>query len=1151
MGQIATVLDDLSDNLHHWQGSQRATTLHRIFKRFSSGDLWAAYRRYRHIGIKTHELDRDQTRTILGPSVGAGPFLFIWDVLSIADNHINLIELLSTACLFSGSELPEKGRFLLAVFDTSGRGMLTAKSLCLMGRMVIEVLGKCVPLCRSSKEVYAALRKDIASLLPAYNEILEASDQGQAIGIFETEEFVGQMELSSLLAEIAPAYHKLPLSDTSATAGKSDGTDVVTMFQRMRLRKSLVDAANAEGARKASSGQPVRKEGMPHEDPNTSPYREASSDDDCVYSRVDTPVVMERSYSNEDNGEPMSRGEHSRTDSLCDVPLASSVGQVVEEEVVTRGEGSGGVVKGEAMLCHQESQTDITGQLIEELLSMRDKQQEGILSSNRASHIDQRVLSDTEENADDSDGFVDGSSDRSEGSARREVERDVASTVARGAALAAVRSLRLSNGDARESQQETGALARSVVVSVIQSAMAEWCMGSDRSGGESVATCSVMEDKEEEDEPQYSLLSQLICYKALVSAILNTTQTSPNHPAASLKDQPVDDRGIARMYVTRLSCSVVELDRNHPESTLQYLSVTDKKIFFESIDVNGIHASCERIKKQADETTRSNVSEAIKQRYLIEDTRQLRGYVRRELRRIGNCLLAAGQKGVRGLLERNKRKADDDGVGGAGALGALEAWFFKGNVTTVVDSGTSEQSVQRQRVYGFRKGRAVMMEGGLVEDGLGGRGAFRRIEVIIIPDVGLEPLREWYKRVIMIVLGAFPIDDYRRHPTVCRNCGLAGHSEGQCDKEQVCYNCRRSGHRVSDCPVKERICRRCREPGHEEKDCRNLPRCLVCGKEGHWASECYMKDVMCLNCRKMGHKARDCPNDIVCIKCHKEGHKVADCPMIKGEDRAVAMEEEDSFECGDGIDSRGSSIVVMDDRLADRGSQHYCLNCKAYGHFARECPNEPVCNACGTEGHIAANCPRQGGRGRRSRSRERSLGRFDDDMCLNCKRKGHKTWDCPNEVVCNRCGRSGHKAYECREGDDEAKRAGSPRRGSLKDCYICGHLGHIAAECPRNHRASRIEEPVYLASRFEGELCYNCHQRGHLARDCRRAPICRICHRDGHIAAECPNMRGSTVEQSLCLNCRQSGHLARDCPNPPVCNRCNKVGHKAAACEAF
>ncbi|KAF4669592.1 hypothetical protein FOL46_001328 [Perkinsus olseni] len=1001
MGQvIATVLEDLSDDEEKWKGSQRATTLHRIFRRLSSGDLWAIYRRYRRQELQLPGLDQEQTREVLGPSLGVGPFLFIWDIFSIANSHVDPTELLCMASIFSGSELSEKGRFLLAVFDTSGRGMLTPKSLCMMGRLVIEILGKCVPLCSSGKSVYAALRKDVASILPGYSEALAvASDQrGNAAAaaiLFETEEMIGQMELTLLLAPIKPAYDALPLSDTSAAAGRSDGTDVVGSMP-LSLTAVAVPASLQE------------------EESHVSPFHEPPSSDSSVCARAETPVVEEEM-------------DDAKVEETVEAPARSRSPPVVSTPSMPTVTAARPVVEVTAAVARDQGvQTLITCQVLDELLDSSrhndDAHTWGPASVDpRPASVDPGPVSvdpgpvsvdpgpvsvdpgpvsvepgpvsvdpgpvsvepgpvsvvgsigtipastssscSTERRSMvSSDGIV--ASDVSdENAVRREVEADLAINVARGAALAAVRSLR---GDTPATSQtdvseEITELSRLVVDTVIQTAVGG-CGGSDYTGGESVDGTSTTSENDEA-----SLLGHLVYYRALTSALIS-----------------------------------IVITESQPSSVLQYLSLDDKKKLQQDLLEHGIHHACRGIKVGADGGTCSNVTAAIRRQVMLpQGHQQLRG-----------------------------------------------------------------------------SGR----------------------------------------------------DEPHRAPTVCRNCGLTGHWEGQCGKEPVCYNCRRSGHRVNDCPVKERICRRCRRPGHEERDCRHPPRCILCDKDGHWAGDCPTKDVMCLNCRELGHRAKDCPNDIVCIKCRRPGHKVADCPTLRGD--VVAMDQEDSFE----FDRR----------------REYCLNCKSYGHFSRGCPNEPVCNACGMEGHIAVNCPRtrrvdENGRGGWSSPEEGRSDRVsnDDEVCLNCKRPGHIARECPNEIVCNKCGGPGHKAYECPEGEER-----SPRKRPLKDCYICGELGHIAAECPndgiRDHRREgdgRRRQSDYgrgMASRMpsDDELCYNCHQRGHIARDCRKPPICRNCHREGHIAQNCPSSRPehTSSEHVVCRNCRQTGHLTRDCHNPPVCN---------------
>ncbi|KAF4729979.1 hypothetical protein FOZ62_023117 [Perkinsus olseni] len=557
MGQvIATVLEDLSDDEEKWKGSQRATTLHRIFRRFSSGDLWAIYRRYRRQELQLPGLDQEQTREVLGPSLGVGPFLFIWDIFSIANSHVDPTELLCMASIFSGSELSEKGRFLLAVFDTSGRGMLTPKSLCMMGRLVIEILGKCVPLCSSGKSVYAALRKDVASILPGYSEALAvASDhRGSAAAavLFETEEMIGQMELTLLLAPIKPAYDALPLSDTSAAAGRSDGTDVVGS---MPLSLAAVAAPAS----------------LQEEESYVSPFHEPPSSDSSVCARAETPMVEGEMEDEkvEDNVEAPAGSRSPPVASTRSIPTVPATRPIEVTAAVARDQGV---------------QTLITCQVLDELLDSSRHNNDADPGGPASVHpvpasvdpgpasvdpgpasvdpgpasvdpgpasVDPGPVSvgsgpvsvgsgpvsvvgsigtlaagtssscSTERRSMvSSDGVV--TSDVSdENAVRREVEADLAINVARGAALAAVRSLR---GDSPTTSQtdvseEITDLSRLVVDTVIQTAVGG-CGGSCYTGGESVdGTSTTSEDDEA------SLLGHLVYYRALTSALISIVIT--------------------------------------------------------------------------------------------------------------------------------------------------------------------------------------------------------------------------------------------------------------------------------------------------------------------------------------------------------------------------------------------------------------------------------------------------------------------------------------------------------------------------------------------------------------------------------------------------------------------------------------------------
>lgn len=70
-----------------------------------------------------------------------------------------------------------------------------------------------------------------------------------------------------------------------------------------------------------------------------------------------------------------------------------------------------------------------------------------------------------------------------------------------------------------------------------------------------------------------------------------------------------------------------------------------------------------------------------------------------------------------------------------------------------------------------------------------------------------------------------------------------------------------------------------------------------------------------------------------------------------------------------------------------------CRNCKEFGHFARECPNE-----------------------------RKGLN------CILCGKDTHDSFDC-NEKLCFKCNKVGHKANECKETD-------------VVKCLLCGQIGH-------------------------------------------------------------------------------------------------------------
>ncbi|KAI1318836.1 hypothetical protein EDD11_005682 [Mortierella claussenii] len=154
-----------------------------------------------------------------------------------------------------------------------------------------------------------------------------------------------------------------------------------------------------------------------------------------------------------------------------------------------------------------------------------------------------------------------------------------------------------------------------------------------------------------------------------------------------------------------------------------------------------------------------------------------------------------------------------------------------------------------------------------------------------------------------------------------------------------------------------------------------------------------------------------------------------------------------------------------------------------------------------------------------------------------------------------------------------------PRTTDSKQCYSCGGVGHIQADCP----SIRIARNAGGAS----GRCYNCGMFGHMARVCRNQPryngppryfggagtggrshinnnntsptggassnsgipngriICYKCGGANHYSRDC---KANGVK---CYNCNNFGHLSRDCPEGPkaqVCYKCQQEGHISRDC---
>ncbi|KAF4719803.1 hypothetical protein FOZ62_004476, partial [Perkinsus olseni] len=340
---------------------------------------------------------------------------------------------------------------------------------------------------------------------------------------------------------------------------------VVTMFQKRRLRRQ---ASLAEDSRR---GRPSLRDALQEEESHVSPFHEPPSSDSSVCARAETPVVEEEmdDAKMEENVEAPARSRSPPVASTPSIPTVPATRPIEVTAAVARDQGV---------------QTLITCQVLDELLDSSRHNNDADPGGPASVHPGPASVNPGPASVDpgpvsvgsgpvsvdpgpvsvgsgpvsvdpgpvsvgsgpvsvvgsigtlpvgtssscsterrsmvSSDGVV--TSDFSdENAVRSEVEADLAINVARGAALAAVRSLR---GDSPATSQtdvseEVTELSRLVVDTVIQTAVGG-CGGSDYTGGESVDGTSTTSENDEA-----SLLGHLVYYRALTSALISIVIT--------------------------------------------------------------------------------------------------------------------------------------------------------------------------------------------------------------------------------------------------------------------------------------------------------------------------------------------------------------------------------------------------------------------------------------------------------------------------------------------------------------------------------------------------------------------------------------------------------------------------------------------------
>jgi len=167
----------------------------------------------------------------------------------------------------------------------------------------------------------------------------------------------------------------------------------------------------------------------------------------------------------------------------------------------------------------------------------------------------------------------------------------------------------------------------------------------------------------------------------------------------------------------------------------------------------------------------------------------------------------------------------------------------------------------------------------------------------------------------------------------CKQCGIAGHHETQCNRFEVCGKCLARHNPRSRCVRRtrtnrdDRTCYKCNKTGHISRDCRSKS-CYRCKQFGHIANDCTLP---CSRCNMSGHQPRNCPSSKKkCTTCKGFGHMFYDCT---------------NSSCGK-CDCEGHSSF--------RCPKTFCTQCRSTGHHVKICPRE--CSTCGAD-HKGINCP--------------------------------------------------------------------------------------------------------------------------------------------------------------------------------------------------
>lgn len=203
-------------NVPGWQLKGRGPKLRQLFGAYRSQDIWAVQRKFKSLDDGHGYMSFEEIHELL--YFDEPGLLFVWDLFSHQNELMNIKELLTITCIFSGALLEEKARFLAAVFDTAGRGLSTGAEIADMCTVVLKCLGKCTGSMTKAKEVTPQLIRDLPNLVPICADVWKQVGDTEA---FHNERVIGQVEIDRcLVPSVREAYEKLPLDGIIHDAAK-------------------------------------------------------------------------------------------------------------------------------------------------------------------------------------------------------------------------------------------------------------------------------------------------------------------------------------------------------------------------------------------------------------------------------------------------------------------------------------------------------------------------------------------------------------------------------------------------------------------------------------------------------------------------------------------------------------------------------------------------------------------------------------------------------------------------------------------------------------------------------------------------------------------------------------------------------------------